>query len=270
MSGLPTKSSTENFLDPDNDRFAIWVGRLLLVLALTAIVIRFLTIPWDFGGCFLQVWVSLVGTGGFMMLLTRLNTGQRVLASCLLGPCLAISFFIPIYFGPQAVFPFLFIGAAVAGLFWFKPKSKFITAAIAALIVFPLSVMCVSSIQDMALVTRFRGLKGDDLREIRFVPAEAGKQTVVVRDPSALAQIAATLHSTTPYSPNHESIRNAWEVTMVLTNGSTISCRVGKGNRAHPEMAWIQFDSEVYQNPKLPTVLAETAGMQDFAPRPRP
>jgi hypothetical protein len=245
---------------------ALLGGRIVGVLALLALAVRFLTVPWDFGGCFFQVWMSMVGTAGFTALHSRLKAKQRILACSILAPGLAFCFFGSIYFAPQAFFPFFFMCAALGGALWLWSQSITGPAVLAGLILVAIGGCCFSSAKHMALLTRFRGLKGADLSEIRFVPIEEGKQSIVVNDSLALARIAASLRSTTPYSPNHEGTRNLWRVTFVLANKAPILCLVGMGNRSHPEMAWIQFGSEVYQNPELPRALTESAGIRDFGP----
>jgi hypothetical protein len=246
-------------------KIALLGGRLVGLMALSALVVRFVSVPSDFGGCFFQVWMSMVGTAGFAVLLGRLKVRQRVLACCILIPCLAICFFGPIYFAPQALFPFFFAAAAVGGSLWLWSQSMTIPALLAALLLLPFGGCCGHGINHMALLSRFKGFKGTDLREIRLEPVDRGGQSIVVRDAKALDQIAGSLHSTSPYSPNHESIGKSWEMILIPVNGLPIHCRVGKGNQAHPETGWIRFGVEDYQNPELPKALVESAGLREFS-----
>ena len=253
-------------LKSEADRFALFAGRVVGTIALSAFAVRFLTIPWDFGGCFFQVWMSMVGTAGFMALLSRLKSMQRILTCCLLIPCLAICFFGPVYFAPQAFFPFFFLAAAIGAALWLWSQSINLAAILMALVLVLIGGCCGGSVKHMALLTRFRSLTGSALREIRFKPVAEGNQTIMVGEPKALARIAASLHSTSPYSPNHESVGKSWEMILVLADGPPIRCWVGCGNRSHPDTGCIQFDSAVYQNPELPRALAEAAGIRDFYP----
>jgi hypothetical protein len=159
-----------------------------------------------------------------------------------------------IYFAPQALFPFLFFGVASSAALWFWTRAMFRRAVLAALLLIPLGVFCFYGASHMVLLTRFRGLESRSVQEIKLVQTGTDK-TVLIEGTNACNQILHALAATTPYSPNHEGIRDSWVMTMVLVNGSTIRCRVGKGNSAHPETAWVEVHGNDYQNAELMQVL---------------
>jgi len=249
---------------PGEAKFALLEARLLFLVALVALAVRFLISPWDFGGCFFQVWMTLVGTAGFTMLLAQLKTRQRILASCVLVPCLVICFFGPIFFPPQIFFPFFFLGAAVWGIFRLGSLSRFPLALLVSLTLIPISVFCMSGINHMVHLIQFRELKGSDLREIKFEAIEGSKTNIVISDPAMVARIARAIHATWPYSPNHEGIPTSWLVLIYGKDGTLTSCQIGKGNRAHPKFASVHFDSDIYQNPELPGVLHQADSALDL------
>lgn len=229
MNEAQTNLAAEKAGSKTEMQFAIREARLVFIAALLALAVRFLTVPWDVGGCFLQVWMSLVGTAGFSMLLARLKTGQRILASCVLVPCLLPCFFNPIFFSPRTYFPFFCLGAAVWGMFWLGSMSRPRWAMLVALTLIPIGVLCVSGVEHMVFMTRFRGLKGNDLREIRLVAAQGGRDDIVISEPAAVARIEIALHSTWPYSPNHEGIPASWQMMLVGKDGRLTRCQIGSG-----------------------------------------
>ena len=219
---------------------------------------RFLAVAWDFGGFFFQLWISLVGTAGYVAALVLLNGTYRIVAGSGFFLVVALLSLGTIYFAPQALFPFLFFVGAMAAAVWLRFKSKPRYALLVLLLLIPLGAYCIHGLSDMATIIRFRKLAGAELQAIEFTNLET-KQKILIESPEARNRIVASLAHTTPYSPNHEGVRNAWEFSLRLKHGSVLRCVVGKGNRAHPEAAWISFGESVYQNADLMRVLKRDA-----------
>jgi hypothetical protein len=233
-------------------------AQLLLAIAVIALVFRFCTRPSDVGGCFFQVWVSLVGTGGFGFAMLFLKGPGRTLAGIVLFPLVAGLIVGSLYFAPQALFPFLFFGGAFGAAAWFHSRTQVRYARIAALLLIPLAGYCFYGAQHMSLVSQFRRLNDGSIRKITFTPVEERK-TIVIDGIDACNRIARSLATTWPYSPNHDKPDKYCDVAIELTDGKTIQCRIGKGNRVDPETAWIAFDVAVYQNAELVHALERDA-----------
>lgn len=268
MESLPSRMLPAESFNPTLKQSRLpALAYALLCLGAAAMALRFLTIPWDFGGFFFQVWMTLVGTAAATELLGRLKRLPRILVGCIAFPLVTFLMFGTIYFAPQLLFPFMFFGGAGCVAIWFWSQAKWIPAGLVALLLLPLALYCGYGAKHISQLIRFENLKGSDLKEIRFTPLTDTHETTTVREPATLARIADSLRFTSPYSPNHEGIRNPVEMVLLLTDGSTISLSLGKGNRAHPETAWIGFGIEAYQNPQLSRVLATDVGLREFVPR---
>lgn len=232
-----------------------WEAILLAPAVIVALVYRLHALPWDFGGCFFQVWVSVMGLVVVGALLPRLKPGPRGVAASILLPDAVVLLFGAIRFAPQALLPFVLLALAVSGVCWLWSQSRRRLAAILALALIPIvGDAYFYGLAHMRTVERLRGLSPGEIEEVRIERGGPG-EAVVVRDGPTLAAIAEVLGETTPYSPNHEGIREPRKMTIRLVDGSTIEFSVGKGNRAHPETAWIQFGVEVYQNAGLRRLL---------------
>jgi len=108
----------------------------------------------------------------------------------------------------------------------------------------------------MAWITRVRGLAAGQVREMR-IDSPGEHESVIIDDPPTVNRIAEALRRTSPYSLNHEGIRQERRLTIHAVDGSAIPLRIGKGNSAHPDTVWIQEGVAVYQNPELYRVFEE-------------
>jgi hypothetical protein len=171
------------------------------------------------------------------------------------------------YFAPQSLFPFLFLGGVLILVCWVWPKTSKL-GAVAVAVVFsallvPFAYGCVDGIRHMCRVLRLRSLgsKPEGVKNIEIIPLSAGSGTLnsVIRivDRNKTATILQALQNTYPYSPNHETIRDPWQVTVRFRSGEKLTFELGRGNRAHPSAAWIDFDHGVYQNERLNGTLTE-------------
>jgi len=233
----------------------IYVGIALLALAW-----RFISIPWDFGGCFYQFWVAVVGTACFAGLCLRLKGIGRVVAWVVLLPIGALLLFGSLYFAPQALFPFMFLAFALASALFVWPKQKARQAVLVSLLLIPLTAYCFYGFRHMALVCQVRSIPPSEVAELRFTPVSGQSGTIVLSKPEAITNIVMSLRHTFPYSPNHEGIKEPWQLTVSMRDGSQLDLSIGNGSRAHASFVWIQFGVEVYQNAQLREVL-QTSGV---------
>ncbi len=224
----------------------IYVGIALLALAW-----RFVSIPWDFGGCFYQFWIAVVGTACLAGLYLRLTGGARVVAWVVLLPIGAFLLFGSLYFAPQALFPFMFLAFALASVLFAWPKKKTRQAVSVSLLLIPLTAYCFYGFRHMALVCQVRSIPPSEVAELRFTPVSGQSGTIVLSKPEAITNIVTSLKQTFPYGPNHEGIKEPWRLAVSMRDGSRLEFRIGNGNRAHASFVWIQFGVEVYQNAQL-------------------
>jgi hypothetical protein len=222
-----------------------------LCVSLFAVVWRLVTSSWDFGGCFYQGWVALVGTAFFVEFYPRLSERLRVLAKMTLLPMGAFLQFGAISFAPQALFPFMFVALALFGVLFLLSKSKTPLAGLAFLILIPLGAWCAYGFAHMRSVVRLRSVPPGEVTELRLSQGSSVSPNTVITNREAVERIVRSLKSTTPYSPNHEGIKQPWRLTIAMRDGSSLNLNVGNGNRAHPSFVWIQFGVEVYQNAEL-------------------
>lgn len=219
-----------------------------------ALVIRFRSLPWDDGGCFFQVWHSLVGLA-ILALLPRLKRLPRILAAFVLVPDLFFLLYASLRFAPQAMLPFDLLAGVTVGACYLWSRSKPRLAVLVALALIPISAdLYFYGIAHMRTIDRLRDLSPHEIQEVLIEDASQGKK-VVIRDHESVTRIAECLGDTSPYSPNHEGISQPRQVTICFTDSSVLRFRVGKGNLTHPETAWIEFGVEVYQNPSLYFIL---------------
>ena len=232
----------------------IYVGIALLALAW-----RFVSIPWDFGGCFYQFWVAVVGTACFAGLYLRLKGIGRVVAWVVVLPIGALLLFGSLYFAPQALFPFMGVAVALFGVLALLSKSKTRPAVLASLILIPLGAWCGYGFAHMRLVVRLRSLPPEEVTELRLTQGSSGSTKTVINNREAVERIVRSFKSTAPYSPNHEGIKQPWRLTIVMRDGSSLDLNIGNGNRAHRSFVWIQFGVEVYQNAELRVALLKAS-----------
>jgi len=225
--------------------------------AVGSIVLRLAAFPWDFGGFFYQLWTTGIAvvyvTAGLPMIEPPLRMVNRVF----LYPVVPWLLFGSVYFAPQALFPFMFMAFAVGGAVFLWSRQRTRLAVLVALLLLPLGAYGLYGIGHIAVVTRLRNLEPEDVLRISFIPRSGKEEVREVTDSSRVSAIVTALRSTSPYSPNHEGIREPWEFRVALQRNDPITCRIGNGNRTHGETVWIQFGVEVYQNPVFYGVLKE-------------
>ncbi|MGE3640717.1 MAG: hypothetical protein AB7G28_19330 [Pirellulales bacterium] len=238
---------------------------LLAPVIVAALIIRFRSIPWDEGGSFFQVWLSIVGLG-VLAALPQFRPLPRIVAALVLLPILLFLLWAAPRFAPQAMLPFgLFAGVAVGACYlWSQAKQRLAVALALALIPIAGDAYFYGA-PHMRTVERLRHLLPEEIKEVHIERSSDGT-SVVIRDPEPLAAFAKALSDTSPYSPNHEGISRPRQIQVRLVDGSAIDFHIGTGNRAQPKTIWIEFGVEVYQNPSLYPVLQSSA----FALTPQP
>ncbi len=245
----PTRGFTRADQRPQS--WNVPVEAILFVPAIViALVFRFRSLPWDQGGWFFQVWLSLVGLG-VLAALPKFRPAPRAVAAVILVPNLCFLQFAALRFAVQTFLPFIFLAgiAAVACYLW--SRSKLRLAALATLALIPIAAVAYFyGLDHMRTVNRLRTLLPQEIKEVR-IEDHSHENALVIRDRETLGLIAKSLGDTSPYSPQRESISRPLSVTIRRIDGSTLNFRIGKGNRAHPNTVWIEFGLEVYQNPTL-------------------
>jgi len=219
--------------------------------ALLALVWRCVSIPWDFGGCFYQIWVAAIGTAFFAGLYPRLNRIGRAFAWVVALPIGVFLLFGSLYVAPQALFPFMFLALALVGALFLWSKEKVRLAVLVSLLLIPPCLYCSYGGRHMALLCRIRSMPPSEVAELRFTVASGQSSNIVISRPEAITSIVMSLRQTCPYSANHESIKEPWRLAVFLRDGLRLQFSIGNGNRAHPSFVWIQFGVEVYQNAQL-------------------
>ena len=232
----------------------IYVGIALLALAW-----RFVFIPWDFGGCFYQVWITAIGTA-LAAFYPRLNGIGRLLAWVILLPIGVLLLFGSLYFAPQSLFPFMFLAFALASALFPWSKKKARQAVLVLLLLIPLAACCLYGFRHMSLVGKVRSIPPGDVVELRFAPVSGKSDVIVLSNQEAITNVVMSLRHTFPYGPNHEGIKEPWRLTVSMRDGSQLAFNIGNGNRSHASFVWIQFGVEVYQNAQLREAL-KTSGV---------
>jgi hypothetical protein len=237
------------------------VSRYLIIfgcLALAALVLRFHLVPWDPGGCLLQVCISVVVFVAFGTLLPQLKPVPERLAGAIIFPLGVLFVFGTLVFAPQPLIPFMFVGFAAAAALLLWSRSRVVSAALfVALIFLPLSAWCWYGARRMVFMTEFRRLDAGQVRAVQFVRETETGETIQIEDPALIGRIVESLADTSPYSPNHERVALPWQCRIAMADGETLDFRVGLGNRCHRKTVWIEFGVEVYQNPELYRVLRD-------------
>jgi hypothetical protein len=252
---------------PRQLRPAVWA---FVGISFGTLVWRAFMIPWDMGGTWFHLWSCAVGT----VALARLRNAPprlRVFGVIVVystGVLIAIG---GMYFRPQSLFNFLFLGGILVLFCWVWPKASRLghvaVAAVFSILLVAFVYGCVDGLGHMrkVLELRFLGSKPDSVESIELVPPASDTST-----PAALMRLTGrnriraileALRKTYPYSPNHEGIRNAWQMRLRLQSGERLIFELGQGNRAHPDAAWITFDRCVYQNEKLNRTLTVDLGL---------
>ncbi|MBI1373410.1 MAG: hypothetical protein GC159_11830 [Phycisphaera sp.] len=223
-----------------------------------SLVVRFSTLPPDAGGLFFQVWIAAVGLSVLAALPPYLKPWPRAVVSLVLVPDLMLLVWGSTLFAPQLLFPFMFLGGVIGAACYFWSASRRPPALLFALAAVPLSVgVWAYAVPHMRTLQHLRTLGPGELREVR-IEDERNKTALVIDDRATLRAIAEQLADTSPYSPNHEGIAQPQRMTLRLDDGSTIDCKIGKGNRVNPDTVWIAFGVEDYQNASLyPTLRAQ-------------
>jgi len=223
--------------------------------AIVAIVYRFRALPWDEGGTFFQVWITIVGLSVLAALPPRLKPIPRTVAALVLVPDLLFVLWGTTRFAVQAMLPFLFLAGFTAATCYMWSRSRFRLAMLLALPLIPVGAEAwFYGLAHVRMVSQLRNLSPRDIEEIEIKDSTRG--TVArITDRETLVLIAQALGDTTPYSPNHESISHPRQVTIHLNDGSAMEFAIGKGNSANPKTVWIVFGVEDYQNPSLYPIL---------------
>jgi hypothetical protein len=193
--------------------------------------------PSDLGGTFLRVWLTGMGAAGWWGA-GALPRSTRIACAAFLPFLIAIEA-ATVYFAPQAMLPF----AVVLGLLFLAVRLRSAVAAVVLVLLagagFPWLGYGLDQAKD---VSALRTLRPSEVTSITLRP-EGGRPARL--SPGRIPAFVAALHPLRPYSPNHESLHGA-EVE-VATPERTLRFRIGHGNRANPDAAWIELGVCSYQ-----------------------
>jgi hypothetical protein len=227
---------------------------IFVVVVVVSLVWRFLSVPSNGGGLFFQLWFSIVSLIGLALILApKRSQGSKLFLRLVILPLVSFISVASIYFAVQALFPFMIL-SVLLGALWASGGETKLKVIWGSLIILPLLAYCYYGASHILMVQRLKGLDYRQVSQIEFKgmsPVERQDISVLITSPEEIKPITDALSQTTSYSPNHESIKNHWCTTITLKSGERFVFRAGKGNRAHPETAWVQFGVEVYQNPAL-------------------
>lgn len=228
---------------------------LFVSSAVLAVCWRFYAIPSDFGGLFAQGWILAVG----LSVLAREQVETSPTANYLLMPVFSWMVWMPNFLAGGMSIVLIFPLMAMAGgeMKQNKVLLGFGTAGFVGLLA--VIFMATSGLR------RLRFAEGSDIARLDFVKLvddrpdkDADKEVsdpIEVTSPGVLDEFASAAHNVFPYNPNHEGIHKAWEVTVTWKDGATTVFKVGEGNRATHDTAWVELKG-TYQSKSLYSVLA--------------
>jgi hypothetical protein len=223
------------------------------VVVVVSFIWRLVAVPWDGGGAFFHGWVSVVGLVLFFVLDSKAQTPAWRAARYVLLPPACVLAPATIYFAPQVILPFMLICFVFCAV-WSSSGDAKLKGVYTAFLLIPLGVVSIYSISYLIPIYQLRNLDAQQVLSFEFVPlSPADSQSAVVRITSqdGIKAVVNALRKTTPYSPNHESIKEHWLARVRLKSGKKLEFYVGKGTGANPETAQIRIGVTVYQNPQL-------------------
>lgn len=235
---------------------AVTIG-VLLPVAIGSLTWRFTQVPWDLGGCFFQVWFIACGLGATGFGKGHMKKAARILFEFILIPSAIFVEFGSVYFPPQVLFPAVWGCIVIAAFAWFVSTNRLANAILVLLLLIPcIWYFSYFGVPHIRQIEQIRGLDAKQVTEV-YVESPDKETDLTVTDPSCIASIVESLRHTSPYSPNHERIDQPRHVVVHRTDGSEVRFQIGRGNRAHPNTVWIEFDIGPYQNPRLYRVLEQ-------------
>ena len=226
---------------------------LLYVLSIGWGLVARVQAPWDPGGTFLECWGIYI----YGVLLFHINSWNPGPVRLLLAHFVAVLSVMLAWgstvYAAQMLLPLSLIGFGLIPLttqsedarnrLWLKP-----VGGVIVLVAVPWSAY---ALQRMFEFSKFLDIQSEQVERVQI-----GDKTWT--ETGDLMALCRALHSTTPYSPNHESIKSGQRATVIKKDGTAYSFQITRGNRTYPDTAWIQFGVEVYQNRELAQLLEQT------------
>ena len=240
---------------PSRDPLALQVFSAIVVFT---VIWRFIFIPSNFGGGFLQVWLSGLG---FAALYNSTLTENKLTAK-IFAPLMGLTIFAANYFGmPVLILTLVPLGLCAMALLAKDPVKMtaawtiFVVGLGGYLVLFAMMQshyfkMCFADSDSIEKIV-FSELE-EEYPKKGEKPKKLGYLEII--DPETTKAIGESLWYTYSYAPNHEGIHQRWHVSIHFKDGSALEFRVGKGNRVDPKTAWIKIGGN-YQNPALGKVL---------------
>lgn len=233
------------------------IGGAFLAVSLFTFTWRVMFIPASGGDRFGHVVVC-----GLVLLvmakLHNLRPAPRVFAAITLlltGTAISIC---GMYFRSLVAFSFVLIGVLLLGFAWLWSNSSksgtAVSAVIALMLLLPAAYFCANQVRHARKLLELRFFSPELVSQVKFI-SPTTKPDVVVATRDKVAKIVMALHSTYPYGPYQESMREPRQVVISLQEGDNITFVVGQGNRRNPKTVWIEFDRGSYQNARLYKVL---------------
>ena len=221
------------------------------LFSIGSLVWRFLKMPSDEGGTFFHIWFSLIWLIASYRLSNSNRKSSRLFLCAVVLPLGCFVLIGSMRYAVQTVLPFMILlGFFVAIWIFSKDKLKLV---IICLTFFPLSLWTYYEAKNIVLIESLKRLDHQTIRSIEISPATRPNKdlSLLITNPNDLKIFAESLSVTTPYSPNHESIKEVRRVTVMMKSGGRFDFNIGKGNRANAETVWLEFGVKVYQNPAL-------------------
>jgi len=239
--------------------YDVWV---FASVSFAILLLRIVLDGWDQGGLFLHVWISVVGSVALHKLIARYGPRSLPVVRYAVLPLGMFVLIANVFFAAQIVFPFLALAALVAAAIpvWVEDRRVYV---ILVVLLSPLIVAwCVFyGVRRMVTIVRLRTLDPAEVTYVRFAPADGRQPPAMIRDPQRISAIVRALHDLTPYSPNHESIRDASAVEIVPRSGAPIRFSAGVSDRQEsPTASWIEFGVDDYRSEALLRTLRESGG----------
>jgi hypothetical protein len=231
-----------------------------------------LEVPFDSGGVLLQ-WIF----GGVVLLeLACLQVAEFPVTRRLRLAAISLVYFVgcvvtigSLWFHSVSLFYFPLLGGAVVFMALLTPSllgfARIARVILAIVVLFPFVLGCASGFGHMFSVVRVRFL-ADMSNSVTYIELDQRVQStqelphnkeIRVIDKKQVQSFLSTLRHTYPFHPEHEAMKNPWNVTVRFQNGDSVHFVIGSGSKLVPDAMWIQIDGGHYQSFMMRKVFTE-------------
>lgn len=212
---------------------------LVLASAAAGLALRAHSHQWD-PSLFLQL--VFVGLGlGFAALRVRADRDDAVLRA-IAGANVAVICVVIVTSGRLTVPTIAPFAVIVIALGWAMLLRQFRTRlfVVPLIIVGPLLFWGWHSLHQGRVRDALLHVRATDLARVEMRSPD-GSRTEVLASDAQRANVSALLASAMPLYPNHEGIADAWQMRLVMRDGTTRDLWLGHGSRSRSH-AWLQLD----------------------------